>query len=114
MPQTPHTEKHFTASEVVRDIVIGMSDRFGCRYPPGPSGIRLRQGSIHRKEANAQCVADRGRRWPSRHSGLCPRQAAWLAAALTAKHLPGAAQTQSRKLRLMHRGSESPSSAELH
>ena len=26
MPQTPHVEKHFTASEVVRDIVIGMSD----------------------------------------------------------------------------------------
>ncbi len=26
MPQTPHTEKHFTASENVRDIVIGMSD----------------------------------------------------------------------------------------
>jgi vacuolar iron transporter family protein len=26
MPQTPHTEKHFTASESVRDIVIGMSD----------------------------------------------------------------------------------------
>lgn len=26
MPQTPHTERHFTASEVVRDIVIGMSD----------------------------------------------------------------------------------------
>ena len=26
MPQTPHTEKHFTASETVRDIVIGMSD----------------------------------------------------------------------------------------
>jgi VIT1/CCC1 family predicted Fe2+/Mn2+ transporter len=26
MPQTPHTEKHFTASERVRDIVIGMSD----------------------------------------------------------------------------------------
>ena len=26
MPQTPHIEKHFTASEVVRDIVIGMSD----------------------------------------------------------------------------------------
>jgi vacuolar iron transporter family protein len=27
MPQTPHAEKHFTASETVRDIVIGMSDR---------------------------------------------------------------------------------------
>ena len=26
MPQTPHIEKHFTASELVRDIVIGMSD----------------------------------------------------------------------------------------
>ncbi len=26
MPQTKHVEKHFTASDVVRDIVIGMSD----------------------------------------------------------------------------------------
>jgi vacuolar iron transporter family protein len=26
MPQSRHVEKHFTASEVVRDIVIGMSD----------------------------------------------------------------------------------------
>ena len=26
MPQTPHVEKHFTASEFVRDIVIGMAD----------------------------------------------------------------------------------------
>jgi vacuolar iron transporter family protein len=26
MPQTPHVEKHFTASARVRDIVIGMSD----------------------------------------------------------------------------------------
>ena len=26
MPQTPHAEKHFPASEYVRDIVIGMSD----------------------------------------------------------------------------------------
>jgi VIT1/CCC1 family predicted Fe2+/Mn2+ transporter len=26
MPQTPHVEKHFTTSEAVRDIVIGMSD----------------------------------------------------------------------------------------
>jgi vacuolar iron transporter family protein len=26
MPQTPHIEKHFTATETVRDIVIGMSD----------------------------------------------------------------------------------------
>lgn len=26
MPQTPHMERHFTGSEIVRDIVIGMSD----------------------------------------------------------------------------------------
>jgi VIT1/CCC1 family predicted Fe2+/Mn2+ transporter len=26
MPQTPHVEKHFTASEKIRDVVIGMSD----------------------------------------------------------------------------------------
>lgn len=26
MPQTPHIEKHFTAGDTVRDIVIGMSD----------------------------------------------------------------------------------------
>jgi hypothetical protein len=26
MHQIPHIEKHFTASEVVRDIVIGMSE----------------------------------------------------------------------------------------
>ena len=26
MPQTPHIERHFTGSEIVRDIVIGMSD----------------------------------------------------------------------------------------
>ena len=26
MPQTPHVEKHFQSSDVVRDIVIGMAD----------------------------------------------------------------------------------------
>ena len=26
MPQTPHVERHFTGSEIVRDVVIGMSD----------------------------------------------------------------------------------------
>lgn len=26
MPQAPHIERHFTGSEIVRDIVIGMSD----------------------------------------------------------------------------------------
>ena len=26
MPQTPHIEQHFTASDNIRDVVIGMSD----------------------------------------------------------------------------------------
>jgi VIT1/CCC1 family predicted Fe2+/Mn2+ transporter len=26
MPQTPHIEKHFTANDTIRDIIIGMSD----------------------------------------------------------------------------------------
>lgn len=26
MPQTPHLERHFTSSAIVRDIVIGMAD----------------------------------------------------------------------------------------
>jgi len=26
MPKTPHVERHFTAGERVRDVVIGMSD----------------------------------------------------------------------------------------
>lgn len=26
MPSTPHVERHFTATEAVRDVVIGMSD----------------------------------------------------------------------------------------
>ena len=26
MPQSPHIERHFTGGELVRDIVIGMSD----------------------------------------------------------------------------------------
>ena len=26
MPATPHVEKHFTATEAVRDVVIGMAD----------------------------------------------------------------------------------------
>ncbi len=56
MPQTPHTERHFTASEVVRDIVIGMSDGLtvpfalaagltgGLVGAPNPNGIIVTAG----------------------------------------------------------------------
>ena len=41
MPKTPHTEKHFTGSAVVRDIVIGMSDGLTVPFAlaAGLSGI---------------------------------------------------------------------------
>jgi len=41
MPQTPHIEKHFTGSEAVRDIVIGMSDGLTVPFAlaAGLSGI---------------------------------------------------------------------------
>lgn len=41
MPQTPHIEQHFTGSEIVRDIVIGMSDGLTVPFAlaAGLSGI---------------------------------------------------------------------------
>ena len=41
MPQTPHTEHHFTGSELVRDIVIGMADGLTVPFAlaAGLSGI---------------------------------------------------------------------------
>jgi len=41
MPQTPHVETHFTSSEKIRDIVIGMSDGLTVPFAlaAGPSGV---------------------------------------------------------------------------
>jgi VIT1/CCC1 family predicted Fe2+/Mn2+ transporter len=41
MPQTPHTEHHFMGSEIVRDVVIGMSDGLTVPFAlaAGLSGI---------------------------------------------------------------------------
>ena len=48
MPQTPHIEKHFAASETVRDIVIGMSDGLTVPFAlaAGPSGAVSSTGLI--------------------------------------------------------------------
>ena len=48
MPQTPHIEKHFTSGEVVRDIVIGMSDGLTVPFAlaAGLSGAVLATGII--------------------------------------------------------------------
>ena len=48
MPQTPHIEKHFTGSEVIRDIVIGMSDGLTVPFAlaAGLSGIAASSTAI--------------------------------------------------------------------
>ncbi len=48
MPQTPHVEKHFTASDRVRDIVIGMSDGLTVPFAlaAGLTGVVVQSGVI--------------------------------------------------------------------
>jgi VIT1/CCC1 family predicted Fe2+/Mn2+ transporter len=48
MPQTPHVERHFTASERVRDVVIGMSDGLTVPFAlaAGLSGAATSTGII--------------------------------------------------------------------
>jgi VIT1/CCC1 family predicted Fe2+/Mn2+ transporter len=48
MPQTPHVERHFTAGEVVRDVVIGMSDGLTVPFAlaAGLSGAIAQSGVI--------------------------------------------------------------------
>jgi hypothetical protein len=40
MPTTPHVEKHFTATETVRDVVIGMADGLTVSFAFPPSRKR--------------------------------------------------------------------------
>ena len=48
MPRTPHTERHFTAGDTVRDIVIGMSDGLTVPFAlaAGLTGIATATSSI--------------------------------------------------------------------
>ena len=48
MPQTPHIEQHFTASDAVRDVVIGMADGLTVPFAlaAGLSGAVVSNGII--------------------------------------------------------------------
>ena len=48
MPQTPHVERHFTGSEIVRDVVIGMSDGLTVPFAlaAGLSGVAIASNRI--------------------------------------------------------------------
>src|ERR1044071_6343184 len=46
MPQTPHIERHFMASDVVRDIVIGMADGLTVPFALTAGLAEIAAGSI--------------------------------------------------------------------
>ncbi len=71
MPQTPHVEKHFTASATVRDIVIGMSDGLTVPFAlaAGLSGGRRR----HHHHCHCRLRRDR-RRGHCDGAGRVPRR----------------------------------------
>jgi vacuolar iron transporter family protein len=46
MPQTPHVEKHFTGSQTIRDLVIGMSDGLTVPFALA-AGLSGAVGSSH-------------------------------------------------------------------
>ena len=46
MPATPHVEKHFTATETVRDIVIGMSDGLTVPFALAAGSIAMGLGVL--------------------------------------------------------------------
>jgi VIT1/CCC1 family predicted Fe2+/Mn2+ transporter len=48
MPQTPHIERHFTASDTIRDVVIGMSDGLTVPFAlaAGLSGAVMASGIV--------------------------------------------------------------------
>jgi len=62
MPQTPHVERHFTAGETVRDVVIGMSD--GLTVPFAlPAGLSSAVASAHTEVAAGSIAMGLGG-WP--------------------------------------------------
>lgn len=59
MPTTPHVERHFTGSETVRDIVIGMADGLTVPFCPGGGPFSCRV--IHQNYCHREHGGDRGR-----------------------------------------------------
>src|SRR5262249_55861778 len=83
MPQTPHVERHFTASEAVRDIVIGMSDGLtvpfalaaGLSGAVEATGIIITAG-VAEGAARAGAVGRGGRLAGRAHAGQLPPERA--------------------------------------
>src|SRR5260370_7685240 len=66
MPQTPHVETHFTSSERIRDIVIGMSDGLTVPFALARRPVRRRGVDRHRDHGRPGRGPRRGDRDVSR------------------------------------------------
>jgi vacuolar iron transporter family protein len=93
MPQTPHIEKHFTGSEVIRDIVIGMSDGLTVPFAlaAGLSGIAASSTAIIITGGLAEIAAG------SISMGL----GGYLAARSDAEHYDSERETERREVELI-------------
>jgi len=66
MPQTPHVEKHFTASQTVRDIMIGTADGLTVPFALA-AGLSLRSASSSRRGSSRRVIR------PARYHNLFTR-----------------------------------------
>ena len=57
MPQTPHIERHFTASDTVRDMVIGMSDGLTVPFALAAGSIAMGLGGYLAAKSDAEHYA---------------------------------------------------------
>ena len=81
MPQTRHIERHFTAGNTVRDIVIGMSAR-------AHGALRTRSRSVRRSDRHTHHLSPAVRSW---RTGRLP------ASTSEAQLLPSPAQSNEQR-----------------
>jgi VIT1/CCC1 family predicted Fe2+/Mn2+ transporter len=92
MPQTPHVERHFTGSEIVRDIVIGMSDGLTVPFAlaAGLSGI-----------ANSTAIVITGGLAEIAAGSIAMGLGGYLAARSDAEHYASERETEQREVNTM-------------
>ena len=92
MPQTPHSEQHFTGSEIVRDIVIGMSDGLTVPFAlaAGLSGI-----------ANSTAIVITGGLAEIAAGSIAMGLGGYLAAKSDAEHYASERETERREVEII-------------
>jgi VIT1/CCC1 family predicted Fe2+/Mn2+ transporter len=92
MPQSPHIEQHFTGSEVVRDIVIGMSDGLTVPFAlaAGLSGI-----------ANSTAIVITGGLAEIAAGSIAMGLGGYLAAKSDAEHYASERETERREVEII-------------